>query len=84
MNINGTLICQNIYLYCFVLKWEQRVEKGQRDFETISATVRKEVARFDKLRVGDFKSSVIQYLQNLMEKQQQVSFGVSSSTKSFI
>ncbi|XP_060563451.1 sorting nexin-2-like isoform X1 [Ruditapes philippinarum] len=55
-----------------ITDWEQRVEKGQRDFETISATVRKEVARFDKLRVGDFKSSVIQYLQNLMEKQQQM------------
>jgi len=57
----------------------QRVEKGQRDFEAISATVRKEVARFDKLRVQDFKTSVIQYLQSLMEKQQQVSAEYASS-----
>ncbi|KAL4228170.1 sorting nexin-2 [Mactra antiquata] len=56
-----------------ITDWVQRVEKGQKDFETISATIRKEVARFDKLRVTDFKTSVIQYLQSLMEKQQQVS-----------
>jgi len=48
------------------------VEKGQRDFETISAMVRKEIARFDKARVQDFKASVIEYLHNLMDKQQQV------------
>ncbi|XP_052795277.1 sorting nexin-2-like [Mya arenaria] len=55
-----------------ITDWVQRVEKGQRDFETISATVRKEIARFDKARVQDFKTSVVQYLQVLMEKQQQM------------
>ena len=48
------------------------MEKGQKDFETISSTVRKEIARFDRLRVADFKTSVIKYLEVLMDKQQQV------------
>ena len=48
------------------------MEKGQKDFETISANVRKEIARFDRLRVNDFKTNVIKYLEVLMEKQQQV------------
>ncbi|XP_052270578.1 sorting nexin-2-like isoform X4 [Dreissena polymorpha] len=55
-----------------ITDWVQRVEKGQRDFDSISATMRKEIARFDKARVTDFKTSVIQYLQSLMEKQQQM------------
>ena len=53
------------------------MEKGQKDFETISATVRKEIARFDRLRVNDFKTNVIKYLEVLMEKQQQVKIKLS-------
>ena len=66
------LIRINTVLYLVHLQWVQRVEKGQKDFENISATVRKEIARFDRLRVGDFKTSVIKYLEVLMDKQQQV------------
>ena len=61
--------CQHSLDY---FQWVQRVEKGQKDFENISATVRKEIARFDRLRVADFKTSVIKYLEVLMDKQQQV------------
>lgn len=54
------------------LQWEQKVEKGKEDFAKISAMIRKEVARFDKKRVEDFKSSIIKYLEFLMENQQRV------------
>ena len=60
------------YIIILLLQWVQKVEKGQKDFETISANVRKEIARFDRLRVNDFKTNVIKYLEVLMEKQQQV------------
>ena len=53
-------------------QWEQKVEKGKEDFEKISQSIRKEVARFDKHRVEDFKTSVITYLEQLMENQQRV------------
>ncbi|KAL5004315.1 hypothetical protein ScPMuIL_017771 [Solemya velum] len=55
-----------------ITEWEQKVEKGQEDFESISQTIRKEVARFDKYRVEDFKASVVKYLESLMENQQKL------------
>lgn len=51
-----------------------KVEKGKDDFEKISKAIRKEVARFDKYRVEDFKDSVVNYLEQLMENQKRVSF----------
>jgi len=48
------------------------VEKGKDDFEKISQTIRKEMGRFDRHRVEDFKNTVIRYLEQLMENQQKV------------
>ena len=48
------------------------MDKGQEEFETISKNIRKEIAKFEKNRVIDFKSSIIKYLESLMEHQQQV------------
>ncbi|XP_013417433.1 sorting nexin-2 [Lingula anatina] len=53
-------------------EWEGKVEKGQEDFEKISENIRKEVARFDKKRVRDFKITIINYLETLMNNQQQL------------
>ncbi|KAK3610239.1 hypothetical protein CHS0354_022292 [Potamilus streckersoni] len=55
-----------------ITEWNHKVEKGQADFERISATIKKEVARFDRLRVEDFKKSVITYLEHLMENEQKL------------
>lgn len=51
---------------------EYKLEKAKKDFEDISGTIRKEIARFEKQRVKDFKSTVINYLQALMSSQQEV------------
>lgn len=48
------------------------MEKGAKDFEEISAVVRREVAQFDKLRVRDFRVKIINYLEGLLNNQQQV------------
>lgn len=40
-----------------------KVEKGKDDFEKIFKVIRKEVVRFDKYRVEDFKDSVVSYLE---------------------
>lgn len=40
-----------------------KVEKGKDDFEKIFKAIRKEVVRFDKYRVEDFKDSVVNYLE---------------------
>lgn len=48
------------------------MDKGQEEFETISRNIRKEISAFEKQRVKDFKSTIINYLESLMNSQQQV------------
>ncbi|XP_036861118.1 sorting nexin-2 isoform X2 [Manis javanica] len=54
------------------VKWEAKVQQGERDFEQISKTIRKEVGRFEKERVKDFKTVIIKYLESLVQTQQQL------------
>uniref|UniRef100_A0A3Q3E1K7 Sorting nexin-2 n=1 Tax=Labrus bergylta TaxID=56723 RepID=A0A3Q3E1K7_9LABR len=51
---------------------EVKVQQGERDFEQISKTIRKEVSRFEKERVKDFKAIIIKYLESLVQTQQQL------------
>uniref|UniRef100_A0A3Q1JNN5 Sorting nexin-2 n=1 Tax=Anabas testudineus TaxID=64144 RepID=A0A3Q1JNN5_ANATE len=51
---------------------EMKVQQGERDFEQISKTIRKEVSRFEKERVKDFKTIIIKYLESLVQTQQQL------------
>uniref|UniRef100_A0A4W3IK81 Sorting nexin-2 n=1 Tax=Callorhinchus milii TaxID=7868 RepID=A0A4W3IK81_CALMI len=53
-------------------EWEARVQQGERDFEQISKTIRKEIGRFEKERVKDFKTVIIKYLESLVQTQQQL------------
>uniref|UniRef100_A0A674NB50 Sorting nexin-2 n=1 Tax=Takifugu rubripes TaxID=31033 RepID=A0A674NB50_TAKRU len=51
---------------------EGKVEQGERDFEQISKTIRKEVSRFEKERVKDFRTIIVKYLESLVQTQQQL------------
>uniref|UniRef100_A0A3P8VRI3 Sorting nexin-2 n=1 Tax=Cynoglossus semilaevis TaxID=244447 RepID=A0A3P8VRI3_CYNSE len=51
---------------------EVKVQQGERDFEQISKTIRKEVSRFEKERVKDFKTIIVKYLESLVQSQQQM------------
>nr|XP_014429359.1 sorting nexin-2 [Pelodiscus sinensis] len=55
-----------------IKEWETKVQQGERDFEQISKTIRKEVSRFEKERVKDFKTVIIKYLESLVQTQQQL------------
>ncbi|XP_069759383.1 uncharacterized protein [Narcine bancroftii] len=55
-----------------ITEWEPKVLQCEREFERISATIRKEVARFEIERIKDFKSRVIVYLETLQNSQQQL------------
>eukprot|EP00069_Balaena_mysticetus_P003156 bmy_16057T0 len=55
-----------------IVEWESRVTQYERDFERISAVVRKEVIRFEKEKSKDFKNHVIKYLETLLYSQQQL------------
>ncbi|KAM7426884.1 sorting nexin-2 [Porites harrisoni] len=55
-----------------VKEWEHKVEKGEEDFGKISKLIQKEMARFEKNRVKDFREAIIKYLEAMMESQQQL------------
>ncbi|XP_025919711.1 sorting nexin-2 isoform X8 [Apteryx rowi] len=57
-----------------IKEWETKVQQGEKDFEQISKTIRKEVGRFERERVKDFKTVIIKYLESLVQTQQQVFF----------
>ncbi|KAI7812251.1 sorting nexin-1a [Triplophysa rosa] len=55
-----------------ITEWESKVTQYERDFEKISATVQKEVIRFDKEKSRDFKRQIIKYMESLLLSQQQM------------
>ncbi|KAG5839609.1 hypothetical protein ANANG_G00206750 [Anguilla anguilla] len=55
-----------------IAEWEAKVTQYDRDFERISATVRKEVLRFEKEKARDFKNQIVKYLESLLRSQQQL------------
>jgi len=56
----------------FDLQWEEKVEKGEKDFNRISENLKKEMIRFDRKRVKDFKANLINYLEKLLNNEEQV------------
>uniref|UniRef100_A0A673AFP2 Sorting nexin-1-like n=1 Tax=Sphaeramia orbicularis TaxID=375764 RepID=A0A673AFP2_9TELE len=61
-----------------IVEWEAKVTQYERDFERVSATVRKEVIRFEKERTKNFKRQIIKYMESLLQSQQQVKCFYSS------
>uniref|UniRef100_A0A3B4Z356 Sorting nexin-1-like n=1 Tax=Stegastes partitus TaxID=144197 RepID=A0A3B4Z356_9TELE len=55
-----------------IAEWEAKVTQYERDFERVSATVRKEVVRFEKEKTKNFKKQIIKYLESLLQSQQQL------------
>ncbi|CAK9299772.1 unnamed protein product [Gordionus sp. m RMFG-2023] len=53
-------------------EWEDKLNVAQKDFELISENIKKEVCRFEKERIKEFKDTFILYLQNLLKAQQQI------------
>ncbi|XP_029379295.1 sorting nexin-1a [Echeneis naucrates] len=55
-----------------IAEWEAKVTQYERDFERVSATVRKEVIRFEKEKAKHFKRQIVKYLESLLQSQQQL------------
>ncbi|KAM6970145.1 sorting nexin-1a [Aplochiton taeniatus] len=55
-----------------IAEWEAKVTQYERDFDRVSATVRKEVLRFEKEKARDFKKQIMKYLESLLQSQQQL------------
>lgn len=62
-----------------LLQWEDKVEKGNKDFDAISVALKKEMGAFDRKRCKDFKANLTNYLQKLMNNEEQVSLSICSS-----
>jgi len=55
-----------------VKEWEDNVEKGNKDFDAISVALKKEMGAFDRKRCKDFKANLTNYLQKLMNNEEQL------------
>lgn len=55
-----------------VIEWESKVERGQEEFDNISQMIKKEIERFEVLRVEDFKKQLIEYLETMLQHQNQL------------
>ncbi|XP_011310837.1 sorting nexin-2-like isoform X1 [Fopius arisanus] len=55
-----------------VTEWEAKVERGQLEFDNISKMIKKEVERFEVLRVEDFKKQLTEYLEAMLQHQNQL------------
>jgi sorting nexin-1/2 len=60
-----------LHVYSFN-QWESKVQRCQKEFEDISAEIKREVERFELNRAKDFKTTIVKYLQDQMAHQQQV------------
>uniref|UniRef100_U5ERM9 Putative sorting nexin 1 n=1 Tax=Corethrella appendiculata TaxID=1370023 RepID=U5ERM9_9DIPT len=54
-----------------VEEWEGKVQRCQKEFDNISAEIKKEMERFELTRARDFKMTIIKYLEDQMAHQQQ-------------
>lgn len=56
-----------------LFKWEAKVERCEEEFNNISKMIKKEMERFEAVRVEEFKSVFIRYMEDQLKHQIQVS-----------
>lgn len=61
-----------IQIILYIFQWEAKVQRCQKEFDEISAEIKRETERFEIDRVRDFKTTIIKYLEDQMAHQQQV------------
>ncbi|XP_067206777.1 sorting nexin-2-like [Linepithema humile] len=55
-----------------VIEWEAKVDRGQEEFDNISKMIKEEIERFELVRVQDFKKQLIEYLESMLQHQNQL------------
>lgn len=55
-----------------VNEWEAKVQRCQKEFDDISITIKKEMERFDVIRIKEIKASVLKYVEDQMAHQHQL------------
>ena len=60
------------WLWSWLLQWEQKVDEGQKEFESISKTIKREVNQYEAKKATEFKNKIVVYLEAIMQLQQEV------------
>lgn len=55
-----------------VIEWESKVERCQEEFENISKMIKTEISQFELVKVEDFKAQFIEYLEAMLQHQNQL------------
>lgn len=55
-----------------LLQLESRVKTSKAEFDELSEVIQKEILRFEKDRITDFKQLILVFLKMLMKSQEQV------------
>ena len=59
----------------FRIKAERRASEAKLEYEQVSKLVKTEVARFEQERIEDFKDSLHAFLEGMISRQKEVSWG---------
>ncbi|CAG9563855.1 unnamed protein product [Danaus chrysippus] len=54
-----------------IIEWESKVERGQQEFDTMSRVIKKELERFEEIRLDQLRDTLLRYLDEHMKHQAQ-------------
>ncbi|KAJ2948310.1 hypothetical protein O0L34_g7546 [Tuta absoluta] len=54
-----------------IIEWESKVERGQQEFDQISRVIKKELERWEEIRLNDLRATVLKYLDEHVKHQAQ-------------
>ncbi|XP_045452642.1 sorting nexin-2 [Melitaea cinxia] len=54
-----------------IIEWEAKVERGQQEFDTISRVIKKELERWEELRLSELRATLLRYLHDHMQHEAQ-------------
>ncbi|XP_023947705.2 sorting nexin-2 [Bicyclus anynana] len=54
-----------------IIEWESKVERGQQEFDSISRVIKKELERWEEVRLSELRATLLRYLEEHMKHQAQ-------------
>ncbi|CAK1552987.1 unnamed protein product [Leptosia nina] len=54
-----------------IIEWESKVERSHNEFDTISRVIKKELERWEEIRVTEMRATILRYLEEHMKHQAQ-------------
>ncbi|CAH4029138.1 unnamed protein product [Pieris brassicae] len=54
-----------------IIEWESKVERCHTEFDTISRVIKKELERWEEIRVSELRATILRYLEEHMKHQAQ-------------